>query len=194
MSWAKPGAQGIAPGDQLTLQSTFEQRRAALEDDERGEQLRLQRNYKQQQADEYAAVRRSALLRERFLSNIMGPRRNNYDVGINEINTLNAYNRIWGSSSVTEQERILRQNATQIGLMWTPYGYQGRTAYVPVKLPGAPEKKLKTSYSPVTQQTYGGGGGGGGYGYYDYGGGGGGGGGGGSSQNWFSDLMTWKIK
>ena len=165
-------------------------------DEGRSEQLGWLKNYKQEQVQDQVSNNNSATLRERMLSNVMGPRRNNYDVGINDVWTLDVLNRMWGSSSATEQERILRQNATQRGLMWTPYGYQGRTAYVPIKIPGAPEKKLKSSYTPAAPSTnYGGSGGGYGYGY-GYGGGGGGGGGysTANSQNWYSDLMTWKIK
>ena len=163
-------------------------------DDGRSEQLGWLKNYKQERVQEQPDPNYSATLRERMLSNVMGPRRNNYDVGFNDVWTLDVLNRMWGSSSVTEQERILRQNATQPGLMWTPYGYQGRTAYVPIKNLDAPEKKLRSSYTPAVPSTnYGGSGGGYGYGY-GYGGGGGGGGGGASAPNWYSDLMTWKIK
>ena len=139
------------------------------------------------------------ILRQRFLSNVMGPRRNNFDVGLGDIQRLNALNSMWGSRSVTEQERILRQNATQPGLMWTPYGIHGKTAYVPVptstnmfngigQIAGRGMQAAQSIYGAINS---GGGGGGYNYGDYDYGGGGG------SydySPEYYNNLMTWKIK
>ena len=101
-----------------------------------------------------------------------------------------AWQRYYGTTGMTEQERILRQNAAELGYQYTPYA-----GYIPVKMPNAGEKKSKYDYrlaAPTSSSGYSSGGGG--YGYYDYGGGGGGGGGGGYSSSFYNDLMTWKIK
>lgn len=188
LSWLKsPTNKTAYRAPQRQAQRTVNKTNLEYLAKERNKQAPARDAQLQAQSQQYADV-----LRQRYLSNVMGPRRNNFDVGFNDIKTLNSLNSIWGSSSITEQERILRQNATPPGYMWTPYGIHGKTAYVPVQT-RQPEKKMRAPEMTRPVTSYGGGGGYGGYGGYDYGGGGGGSGGDYTPDYWNS-LMTWKIK